>query len=377
MNRLTRMSWMWLALAAVVAGCAGPGIEADMPILRNHNGAWDRMKLCRPRRYVAGRAQGKMVIDGKADEPSWQQARWTQYFADIEGDLKPKPRFRTRAKMLWDDEYFYFYAELEEPHVWATLTKKNSRIYDDNDFEIFMDPDGDNHNYYEFEMNALNTIWELALTRPYWDGGPLRNPENIDGTLSGVHVRGTLNDPRDKDEGWSVEIAIPFKGLARYAGERACPPNDGDQWRVGFSRVTWNMRIVNGKYAKVPNQRENNWVWSPVGIVSMHRPERWGYVQFSTAAPGQARFRPDPAEGAREILMEIYHRQRDYRGRFKRFASTPEQLGLPSDYGKTWMSSAVSIRLTKTGFVATITIKAPGARPKALHVRQDSRLWSD
>ena len=65
-------------------------------------------------------------------------------FQDIEGDKKPRPRFRTRAKMLWDDQFFYVAAELEEPHVWATLTKHDSVIFHDNDFEIFIDPDGDN-----------------------------------------------------------------------------------------------------------------------------------------------------------------------------------------------------------------------------------------
>ena len=46
--------------------------------------------------------------------------------------------------MLWDDTYFYVAAHLEEPHVWGTLTKHDTVIFQDNDFEIFIDPDGDN-----------------------------------------------------------------------------------------------------------------------------------------------------------------------------------------------------------------------------------------
>ena len=30
--------------------------------------------------------------------------------------------------MLWDDDYFYFGADMEEPHVWGTLTKRDSVI---------------------------------------------------------------------------------------------------------------------------------------------------------------------------------------------------------------------------------------------------------
>ena len=48
--------------------------------------------------------------------------------------------------------------------------------------QVFIDPDGDNHNYYEFEMNALNTVWELVLRKPYKDGGPCLNPYNLDST---------------------------------------------------------------------------------------------------------------------------------------------------------------------------------------------------
>ena len=375
MNSLHRTGWIWVTLAAL-AGCVGPGANPNEQILRGGNGHWDQMSVIRPRRYVAGRAQGRITVDGKADEPSWKTARWTDYFVDISGDVAPKPLFRTRAKIVWDDEFLYVHAEMEEPHVWATLTEKNSRIYDENDFEVFIDPNRDNHNYYEFEMNALNTIWELALTRPYWDGPGLRNPENIDGTTSAVNIRGTLNNAADTDEGWSVEIAIPMKGLKRYADGQACPPKDGDQWRLGFSRVQWPVKIVDGKAHRVPNRREDNWVWSPVGIVNMHRPERWGYVQFSTRPPGRERFKPDPTEPARDLLMGIYHRQRCYHGQFRRFATSLRELRLPADYGKTWRSSAISISKTKSGYMATMTVDVPTRGKVDLHVRQDSRLWS-
>ena len=80
--------------------------------------------------------------------------------------------------MVWDEDYVYIGAQLEEPQLWATLTEKNSVIFHDDDFEIFIDPNGDNHNYYEFEVNTLNTIWELRLLRPYRDGGPAISGEN-------------------------------------------------------------------------------------------------------------------------------------------------------------------------------------------------------
>jgi hypothetical protein len=232
-----------------------------------------------PNRYDAPRARTPLAIDGKLDEKAWKRAPWTDFFVDIEGDLKPKPRFKTRAKMLWDDEYFYVAADMEEPHIWGTLTQHDSVIFHDNDFEVFIDPDGDTNEYYEFEINALNTGWDLFLNKPYRFGGKARNEWEIPGLETAVHIRGTLNDPRDSDKGWSVEIAFPWKVLAEYAHKPA-PPRVGDEWRVNFSRVEWLHEIVDGKYRKVAGKKEDNWVWSPQGVINMHVPEKWGFVRF-------------------------------------------------------------------------------------------------
>lgn len=232
-----------------------------------------------PKLYESPRASGPVKVDGRLDDAAWKSAPWTDYFVDIEGDAKPLPRFRTRVKMLWDDEYFYVGASMEEPHVWGTLTKHDSVIFHDNDFEVFIDPNGDTLEYYEFEINALNTGWDLFLDKPYRHGGKARNEWEIPGLRTAVHVDGTLNDSRDRDRGWSVEIAFPWKVLAVYAHKPA-PPRPGDEWRVNFSRVQWQHRIVDGKYQKVPDTKEDNWVWSPQGVVNMHIPEKWGRVRF-------------------------------------------------------------------------------------------------
>lgn len=233
-------------------------------------------------RYTALRAQKPIKIDGRLDDAAWSRAPWTSDFVDIEGETKPKPRFRTRAKMMWDDRYLYIGAELEEPHVWGTLTKHDSVIFHDNDFEVFIDPNGDTLEYYEFEMNALNTGWDLFLDKPYKAGGHARNEWEIPGLKTAVKVWGTLNNPADKDRGWTLEIAMPWKALAEYA-HRPAPPRHGDEWRINFSRVEWRHRIVDGKYEKVPDTKEDNWVWSPQGEIDMHVPEKWGYVRFSSS----------------------------------------------------------------------------------------------
>jgi hypothetical protein len=181
--------------------------------------------------------------------------------------------------MLWDDNFFYVGAELSEPHVWANLTVHDSVIFRDNDFEVFLNPSGDGLNYFEFEINALNTGWDLFLPKPYKKKGTADNTWEIPGLLTAVHVDGTLNDPRDRDRRWTIEMAFPWTAFASRAEVRR--PSSGDAWRVNFSRVEWRVEIRDGLYLKVRGLKEDNWVWSAQGLVDMHVPEKWGIVQFS------------------------------------------------------------------------------------------------
>jgi hypothetical protein len=274
--------------------------------------------------------------------------------------------------MAWDDQYFYIAAELLEPHVWGTLTKHDSVIFHDNDFEVFIDPDGDNHEYYELEINALNTEWDLLLEKPYRDGGPAVDAWEVPGLKTATHVNGKINDTDGVDESWTVEWALPWKVLAERA-HRPTPPKDGDQWRVNFSRVEWEHTIEGKAYKKVPNRPEANWVWSPQGAIDMHRPERWGFVQFSTEPPGHGHYRPDSAQPARDRLMAVYHAQKAFRGKNKVWATTPAELGLANPSPSPGLGP-VTLRATPGGYEAEVTF-APSDGPSQTWVMsQDSRL---
>ena len=233
-----------------------------------------------PRAYVCYRAAGVPRVDGSLDDAVWREAPWSETFVDIEGDARPAPRFVTRMKMLWDDDYLYVGARLQEPDVWGAITRRDAVIFQDDDFEMFIDPDGDAKDYAELEINALNTVWDLFLEKPYRDGGHADDAWNIEGLRTGVTVQGTLNHPGDADSGWTVTIAIPWRSLAR-ASHTSQAPRPGQRWRVNYSRVEWLTDVVGGAYRKVPGLREDNWVWSPQGMVDMHQPERWGFVEFS------------------------------------------------------------------------------------------------
>ena len=167
--------------------------------------------LVAPKHYIITKTAAPLTIDGRANERAWQQAAFTKKFIDIEGVKQPK--FETRTKMLWDDNYLYVYAELEEPHIWADLKKRDAIIYYNNDFEIFLDPSGTTMNYGEIEINALNTVWDLYLNKPYRVGGGPNFSWNLDQLQSAVQIYGTLNKSNDIDSLWTVEMAIPLRPL--------------------------------------------------------------------------------------------------------------------------------------------------------------------
>ena len=91
-----------------------------------------------PKHYIVSKTKNNIFIDGNADEASWNKAKFSDKFIDIEGIKIPK--FDTKMKMLWDDNFLYVYAELEEPHIWGNLKQRDTIIYYNNDFEVFLDP---------------------------------------------------------------------------------------------------------------------------------------------------------------------------------------------------------------------------------------------
>ncbi len=338
---LKRLKWFSFTAGATSAVLTALVLGQD-PAAPSPVGPAPLSPLPHPNGYVCYRADGKLKIDGRMDESAWDVIPWTETFVDIEGDRKPLPRHMTRAKMAWDEDYFYIAAWMDEPHVWATLTEHDSVIFRDNDFEVFIDPDGDNHDYFEFEINALNTGWDLFLPRPYKDGGKADNSWEIPGLLTAVHVDGTLNNPADTDRGWSVEMAFPWKAFERSAGA-ALPPRNGDRWRVNFSRVQWRLQVTGGRYEKLPGLREDNWVWSPQYAINMHRPETWGYVEFTTARAPSKSFEKDPLWPVKEQLHAMYYAQREHRRTQGRFAATLEELGAAA--------SKIRLETTGTGFL--------------------------
>lgn len=254
------------------------------------------------KRYTAYRVNEPIKIDGRLDEPAWQRAPRSPRFIDI---LTGEPVIHdTRVSLLWDDENLYLAYRVEEPLVHAKFTNHNDPIYYDNDVEFFI---AGRDAYYEFEVNAFNTSYEVFFiwNEAYEKGGFAQSSEfersklapfngvgftqhprggrlgnfnwSFPGMQTAVFIDGTVNDDKDRDRGWTVELAFPWKGLQwlAKADNHSLPPKDGDTWRMDFSRFN--------TYKEAPPAKDSGgWVLSRHGIWDSHIPECFPFVRFST-----------------------------------------------------------------------------------------------
>jgi hypothetical protein len=254
--------------------------------------------MIQPARYTARRAAGPIRIDGRLDEPSWRRAVRSERFVDI---VTGAPAwFDTRVAILWDDEHLYLGFWAEETDVWSTLTERDSRIYEENDLEIFI---AGQDIYYEFEINARNVVYEVLWfwkdafrPTPAFDPAASRvmvldgvgghvHPRgerwgfldwDFPGMHSAVHVDGVLNSRAATDRGWTAEIAFPWRGMDLIAEGRPLPPRDGDVWRIDCSRFE---KLGPGREPLDPCA---GWTWNRHGHYDSHIPEVFPYITFST-----------------------------------------------------------------------------------------------
>jgi hypothetical protein len=322
-----------------------------------------------PKTYICYKTDSMILLDGKMNESVWEKAEWTDSFVDIEGNLKPVPFFDTKVKMLWDETYFYFGAQMEEPHIWATLTARDAVIFMDNDFEIFLDPDGDTHNYYELEVNAFETEWDLLLLKPYRDQRKVAvDSWDIPGLITKVHLDGSINNSNDRDKSWSVEIAIPWKALEECAPN--FHPKEGEQWKVNFSRVHWYVDITDDGYTKT-DLPAFNWVWSPQGLINMHYPEMWGLVQFTEKVVGESsvEFISNNLDRIKWALRQIYYRERSYYDAHHRFTASLKRLEL-LDAPISDIPWPPVLEITPSGWEAYLENGS-----QKIFIRKDGKVW--
>lgn len=186
--------------------------------------------------YTITRAARPLTIDGKLDESSWKEAREATLVDTRTGE---PVRLKSTVRLLWDDTYLYVGFYCEDPDAWATLTEYDDPLWGEEVVEVFIDPEGEGHTYYELEFSPINNIVDLFVVNAgKAQGDRYRGVVNewsfTDNLKSAVHVEGDGKNEGTKDTYWTTEIAIPFDELWTAKNR---PPLDGEMWRIGLYRI--------------------------------------------------------------------------------------------------------------------------------------------
>ncbi len=245
-------------------------------------------KPFKPRQYVVYRTIDDIVVDGKFDESSWENAEWTDNHVHIVFEGYKNPNLNTRTKMVWDDEKIYFAGFLEEPNIYARFIKNDTFICYESDFEIFIDVDGDARDYVEIEFNALGTFWDVMYAKELDKGAlpksfswiPNSEPWDVQGMRLAVRTDGTVNYPLDKDEGWYYECSIPWSSLQELSLRGDQLNQNGASMRVNFSRVQYNIK-EDWPIEDWSSVKGVDWLWSPMLTYRAHVIETFGRVIMS------------------------------------------------------------------------------------------------
>ncbi|MBI3184742.1 MAG: carbohydrate-binding family 9-like protein [Myxococcales bacterium] len=211
--------------------------------------------------YRAPRAAKAPAIDGIADEPAWQKAPEVELVGSYDGR---RPQLRTTARILWDDAHLYVAFDCEDPDAWGTLTAHDDAIYNEEVVEVFLDANADGKSYNELQVSPNNVTFDASFVARRSDLKAAMAWES--GMKTAVKVRGTANDPSDRDQGWSAEMQIPLSSLT----EVPHPPRPGDRWRFNLYRLEHLQRL-----RQVEGQ-----AFSPLFAGDFHHLPRFGWLLF-------------------------------------------------------------------------------------------------
>jgi hypothetical protein len=220
--------------------------------------------------YDAHRTKTSIIVDGLLTDKEWGKAPVMDGFSDV---FEPgrEVKYPTTAKMLWDDKYLYVAFECIDPDIWGVRTKHDDPVYIEDAAEVFIDPEGQGRHYFEVDVSAMNTSIDLMILSPSFVGlTPTNSRYDVKGLKTGVKVYGTLNKRDDKDEKWTLEMAIPWSD---FMGRKVnVPPHDGDSWHINLFRVA-------GPKPYPDSDQLLSWSKSP-GV--FHEPKNFGVITFRT-----------------------------------------------------------------------------------------------
>lgn len=183
-------------------------------------------------------------IDGRLTEKAWKKAKVLDFFVPVSG--KPSVS-KTEGRILWSKTHLYVGFKAYDRDIWGYYTRRDSPTCYEDVLEVFIKPDLKSkfECYYNFEINALGTVYDAFNIKKYAGGEEQQRWKrwNCRGLKVGIQVKGTLNDWMDEDEYWQMEVEIPFASLQMLQGKS---PRPGDHWKFHLARYDYSVYLKNG-----------------------------------------------------------------------------------------------------------------------------------
>jgi len=245
-----------LAALIAVAGC----VSAPKP-----------QTPAKPRQFIENypcyQIDAALKMDGRMSDPAWAKAPALNFYVPPNSTA---PEFPTEARILYDKNYIYVGFKAQDTDIWGYFTNRDDNTCLDDCLEFFFLPDPAREPYYNFEVNALGTTYDALNLRAMMFGGGGRrwNKWDCDGFKVKTACNGTLNDPADKDQSWTMEMAVPFAELPTLAGKT---PQPGDIWMFHVARCEYSVCNTNrGEYSSC----------APLAIANFHVTNDWLKLNF-------------------------------------------------------------------------------------------------
>jgi hypothetical protein len=256
----TRRTPVLATVLISLAACQGSPDESPRP--------WTR----KPGEAECRWARGLITIDGVAHEGDWERAEVVSNFSmPWLGAQDRAAKAATRARLLWNGEYLYFFAEFEDRDLFASHKEHDAHLWDGDTFEIFLKPSAEKTGYYEFHVNPAGATIDAFFPQRGEDFDRRKSADPFDYEAA-VVLGGTLENRADKDKGWTAEGRIAWKGFDLTGGK----PAPGDLWTFALCRYDYTEGEKEPELSTcVPHKKKNFHAWEdyrPLRFVGPPKP---------------------------------------------------------------------------------------------------------
>lgn len=183
-----------------------------------------------------------VVIDGKFDDPVWKIA--PVYKLTLSKDDESKGNVlqeKGEAQVAWDENYLYVGVKLYDSDIVQESDKDQDHHYQKGDVvEIFLQPEQSTW-YWEIygTPNCKKTVFWFPGRGRTGLSSCYEPTIELNEILIATEIKGTLNNWKDRDEYWTLEMAIPVKELTKYGDAFG----SNSEWRVLIARYNYSRYL--------------------------------------------------------------------------------------------------------------------------------------